>query len=303
MKFEVLILGSNSALPAHGRHPSSQVINYNDHLYLVDCGEGTQMRMSYFQVKRSRIQQIFISHLHGDHIFGLPGLLTSYILNGRTQALSVYGPEGLRRFIEVTLNLSAIQMPFELFIFEIDASQVQMIFSDDNLSVTTIPLNHRIPTCGYLFQEVRKVYHILPEAAEKFGVDYTFYETLKRGENVQLKNGVYINHKLLTRPPRPCRSFAYCSDTAYDPSIVVHLKNIDLLYHEATFSKEMGEQASKRYHSTTHEAAMIARSAEVKKLTIGHFSSRYVDVGFLEKEAREIFSESYLALEGQTFEI
>jgi len=303
MKFEVLILGSNSALPAHGRHPSAQLVNHHDALYLVDCGEGTQMQMSQYQVRRSKIDVVFISHLHGDHIFGLPGLLTSYILNGRKNPLKVIGPVGLQRFIDVTLNLKETTMPYELDIEEIDATIYKKVYENKLIEVYSLPLHHRIPTAGYKFVEKEKERHIIPEEIQKWDIPYEHLSAVKKGKDPLSRAGEIVKNHLLTSDPDPIYSFAYCSDTAYFPEVVPMIKGVSLLYHEATFMDMHKDQAEKRFHSTTKEAAQIARSAGVDKLLIGHFSSRYVELESMIEECRAVFAPSYLAEEGKIFKI
>lgn len=303
MKFEVLILGSNSALPAHGRHPSAQLVNHNESLYLVDCGEGTQMQMSLYKVRRSKIDVVFISHLHGDHIFGLPGLLTSYILNGRRDPLKVIGPIGLQRFLDVTLNLGVTQLPYSLDIQEIDGVSYEKIFEDNHIEVYSLPLNHRIPTAGFKFMEKIKERHIIPDMINKFEIPYESFTDVKQGLDMISKDGKIILNEWITSDPDPSYSFAYCSDTAFFPELVPLVHGVDLLYHEATFMDVHKEQATKRFHSTTKEAAQIASDAQVHKLIIGHFSSRYVELESMIEECRSVFTNSFLAEEGKIFKI
>lgn len=303
MKFEVLILGSNSALPAHGRHPSAQLVNHNESLYLVDCGEGTQMQMSLYKVRRSKIDVVFISHLHGDHIFGLPGLLTSYILNGRKNPLKVIGPVGLHRFLDVTLNLEVTKLPYNLEIQEIDGISYDKVYEDHYLEVYSLPLNHRVPTAGYKFVEKIKERHIIPEMIKKYEIPFENLSDVKKGLDTISKDGKIILNDWITKDPDPSYSFAYCSDTAYCPELVPLVHEVDLLYHEATFMEVHSEQAAKRFHSTTKEAAQIALDAQVKKLLIGHFSSRYVELESMIEECRAVFTNSFLAEEGNIFKI
>jgi ribonuclease Z len=303
MRFEVLILGSNSALPAHGRHPSAQLIIHHNDYFLVDCGEGTQMRMSDMQVKRSKINTILISHLHGDHIFGLPGLLTSYMLNNRQEPLHVIGPAGLYKFLNVTLNLDQAILSFELNIQEIDATISQKIKETPYLEVYAFPLEHRIPTAGYRFIEKNKPRNLIPASIEKYKIPIEDYGDLKKGMDWISPRGEIIPNGLLTEPPSPPRSYAYCSDTAYAPSIIPFIQGFDLIYHEATFLANMEEQAAQRYHSTSQQAAKIALQAKVKHLILGHFSSRYSDLDSLLYEAQLVFPSTELAVEGKVFQI
>ncbi len=303
MTFEVTILGSNAAVPAFGRHPSAQVLNVNEQCYLIDCGEGTQIRMNDFSIRRHRINQIFISHLHGDHIFGLIGLLTSYSLGQRTEKMDIFGPAGIQELLEVQLEYSKSHLTFQLDVHIVDPTQSTLIFSDKNLSVSTIPLDHRIPACGYLFREKDRLLNVIPEKLTEYGIDFKQINEIKRGEKGINSAGEAVDNNLLTLPPYVARSFAYCSDTAYKPDIIPLLKDIDLLYHEATFTEDKAENAIATKHSTAKQAAMIARDADVKKLLIGHFSSRYHDLNVLLHEANSVFDNTQLAIEGTTFSV
>jgi len=303
MTFEVTILGSNAAVPAFGRHPSAQVLNVNEQYYLIDCGEGTQIRMNDYQVRWHRINQIFISHLHGDHIFGLIGLLTSYSLKQRKEQMEIFGPAGIQEFLEVQIKHSRSHLTYPLSIHVVDPTQSTLIFSDENVMVTSIPLDHRIPACGYLFREKARLLNVIPEKLTEYGIDFKQINEIKKGGNGVNVTGEVFENKLLTLPPYIARSYAYCSDTAYKPDIIPLLKNIELLYHEATFAEDKAENAITTRHSTAKQAAMIARDAAVQKLLIGHFSSRYHDLNVLLNEAKTIFSNTQLALEGVTFSI
>jgi len=303
MTFEVTILGSNAAVPAFGRHPSAQILNVNEQCYLIDCGEGTQIRMNDFSIRRHRINQIFISHLHGDHIFGLIGLLTSYSLGQRTEKMDIFGPAGIQELIDVQIKYSKSHLTYPLNVHIVDPTQSTMIFSDKNLTVTTIPLDHRIPACGYLFREKDRLLNVIPEKLTKYGIDFKQINEIKKGKKGTNAAGEEVENNLLTLPPYIARSFAYCSDTAYKPDIIPLLKDIDLLYHEATFTKEKAENAIATKHSTANQAAMIARDAGVKKLLIGHFSSRYHDLNVLLHEANSVFANTQLAIEGTTFSV
>jgi ribonuclease Z len=303
MTFEVTILGSNAAVPAFGRHPSAQVLNVNEQYYLIDCGEGTQIRMNDYNIRRHRINQIFISHLHGDHIFGLIGLLTSYSLGQRKEQMEIFGPEGIQEFLEVQLRVSQSYLTYDLKVHVVDPTQSKLIFSDKNVEVTTIPLDHRIPACGYLFQEKKRLLNVIPEKLIEYGIDFRQINEIKKGGKGTNVDGKVFENEKLTLPPYIPRTFAYCSDTAYKPDIIPIIEQIDLLYHEATFTDEKAENAIKTKHSTAKQAAMIAKEAKVEKLLIGHFSSRYHDLKVLLDEAKLVFSNTELALEGTTFSI
>ncbi len=303
MTFELTILGSNSAIPAHQRHPSAQVLDVSENSYLIDCGEGTQMRMQTFQVRSGRIRQIFISHLHGDHIFGLIGLLTSYSLGGRTEPLQVFSPPGLRQVIEVQLAASQTQLKYELKFIELDTTLSQVIFEDARVSVTTIPLEHRIPTTGYLFREHPRLPNMRSEAIEEFQIPYQDIPAIKAGGDFRTTDGRVIPHQELVLPAAPPRSFAYCSDTVYLERLIPLLTGVDLLYHETTFMDELAEQAALTKHTTVRQAAHLAQAAGVGCLVMGHYSSRYRDLRPLLDEARAVFPASELGQEGRTYAV
>ncbi len=301
MRFELLILGCNSALPAHGRHPSAQAVNHNERIYLIDCGEGTQMRLDAFRVKRSRLDVIFISHLHGDHVFGLPGLLTSLNLQGRTECLLVFGPFGLQAFITTALQISGSVLSYELHVTEMDPSVPHDLYENSVLRVRSFPLRHRVPTMGFLFEEKTKDRRIKTEALERYGIPYQAIAGLRRGEDYLLPDGGKVANQAITDDPAPVRRYAYCSDTVYDVSLADVVKGVDLLYHEATFLSDMAAQAADRMHATAAEAAQTARDAGVRQLVIGHFSSRYKHLEPLLREARSVFPDTELAEEGRVF--
>lgn len=303
MYFEILILGSNAALPAFGRNPTSQIVHHHDRLYLIDCGEGTQVRFNDFKVKKSRLEVIFISHLHGDHVFGLPGLINSFNLNGRKNKLVVFGPSGLRRFVETSLEISHANIQFELLIHEFDTELPQLIYENEELAVHSFPLKHRVPTSGYRFQEKPRMRRIKAELITEYNISHEAIPGIKQGKDFVTPAGVVVPNHQLTEDPPPARSYAFCSDTIFDPELVAYIEDADMIYHEATFMTELKTQARERMHCTAAEAAEIAAMAGVKKLLLGHFSSRYRDLEGLLDEARTVFPESYLALEGHHFQI
>ncbi len=303
MHFEILILGSNAALPAFDRNPTSQIVHHHDRLFLIDCGEGTQKRFNDFKVKRSRLEVIFISHLHGDHVFGLPGLINSFNLNGRTSRLLIFGPAGLRRFVETSMEISHAHINFEILIHEFDTEEPQLIYENEELSVHSFPLKHRVPTAGYRFEEKRKLRKFKAELISVYNIRHEDIPSIKQGKDYVTAGGEIISNQVLTEDPPLPRSYAFCSDTVYDTDLVPYIKGVDVLYHEATFMTELKVQARDRMHSTSAEAAEIASKAGVKKLLLGHFSSRYRDLSGLLEEARMIFPESYLALEGHYFQV
>lgn len=302
MKFQVQILGSNSAFPAFGRFPSAQILNHNEELFLIDCGEGTQIQMTRFHVKRSKIHNIFISHLHGDHIFGLPGLITSYTQLGREKPLHVFGPVGIRELIDSILKLSGSRINFEIKFTELSHTGAQVICSNAALEVSAFPLTHRIETYGYLFKEKQRPLRMRKDMIEKYQLTTEQILDAKSGCDLTI-NRIVVPVEEVTHPPILPRSYAYCSDTSYDESLLPLLKNVDVLYHETTFMSDLSELASFSKHSTSVEAAMMAKNANVGYLVTGHYSSRYKDLGPLLKEAQEVFPSTVLGLEGKVYEI
>jgi len=303
MPFRITILGSNSAVPAYNRNPSAQVINLRDSLYLIDCGEGTQMRMDRLHIRRNRIEQIFISHLHGDHYFGLIGLITSLQLNGRIKPLTIFSPVGLEAIIDIQLKETRKELSFDLQFVETDTTVSKVIFENEDVTVSTIPLDHRIECAGFLFAEKQKQPNLLREKIEQYNIPIEQRPLIKDGADFISSDGKTIKHSELTKPARTPRSFAYCSDTAYSEAIVPIIKQVDLLYHEATFVNGSEERADLTRHSTAQQAATIAKKAEVKKLIIGHFSAKYKELDPFLEQSRAVFPNSALALEGETFEI
>ncbi|HXH18464.1 MAG TPA: ribonuclease Z [Chitinophagales bacterium] len=304
MPFEITILGSNSALPAHGRHPTSQILNVHDRLFLIDCGEGTQMLLEKYKIRHGRIEHIFISHLHGDHFFGLIGLITSYHLNHREKPLTIFCPKGLDEIIHLQLKYSDTHLRYPLsFEFFIPQSGA-VIFENDFMRVETLKLKHRIPCAGFVFREkLPPEKNIKPEAIDEYHLSIQQIHEIKKGKDLLLPTGKIVKNEELTVKPHRPRVYAYCTDTAYDESIAPYILGADLLYHEATFDKSEEMRAKETFHSTTRQAAMIAKKAQVKKLLLGHFSARYKTLDDLLSEAREVFPHSELAREGSTFVI
>lgn len=303
MRFDVTILGSNSAIPANGRHPSAQVLTIQNRPYLIDCGEGTQIRLTENSISRNRIQQIFISHLHGDHVFGLIGLLTTMSLVGRKNALDIFAPAGLQEMIEVQLHHTQGHLDFSIAFHVIDTEIHQVIFEDELVQVFSLPLDHRVPCSGFLFVERPRPRNIRPAAIREFAIPVHQINGLKAGSNFELPDGRIIPNNELTWPPYQSRSYAYCSDTAYREALIPLIKGVDLLYHESTFLHEKLEQAIATRHSTALQAAQIAVQAEVGELILGHYSSRYKDLQVLLAEAQSVFPVSQLGLEGKTYEV
>ena len=296
--FGVTILGNNSALPAYNRHPTSQVISLNDQVFLVDCGEGTQMQMNTYKIRRGKINHIFISHLHGDHYFGLPGLITSYGLLGRITDLYLHAPAALKPILDLQLNISDTKLPYTLHFQALENTPV--LIDEDHVMVECFKVFHRIDCWGFLFREKRNPRKINAEATEKYGIPISYYEKLKRGDDCVFDGKTISNHEL-TIANKPVRVYAYCADTLYNETLVEKIEHVNMLYHEATYLKDKHEKAISRFHSTTVQAAQLAKLAKVKSLLIGHFSSTYEKLDDFLTEAQEIFPDTQLALEGQTY--
>lgn len=280
---------------------TAQAVNHNERLFLVDCAEGTQMQMARYKVKKSKLDAIFISHLHGDHHLGLVGLLSSMHLMGRTAPLQIFGPKGLDEILTVTFRHSKTILNYPLTFQATNTEKFSKVFENELLEVFTIPLDHRIECAGFLFREKAKPRRILANKLPK-GFPFTSMDDLKAGKDVEFEGKTYSN-KALTADPKPSRAYAYCSDTKYNERIIPWVANTNLLYHEATFLDKEAKQAAKTFHSTTIQAAKIAKKSYVKKLLIGHFSARYEDLQPSLAEARSVFEESYLGIEGETFQI
>lgn len=304
MKFELTLLGTGAAMPMPGRFTSAQVLSVNDSLCLIDCGEGTQMRLTEYQVRRSRIGQIFISHLHGDHFYGLMGLLTSFALNDRQQPLDVFSPPGLEEIINVMLHYQGSgEISYPITFHQVDTAKHQLLFENQHIEVFSIPLQHRIPTTGYLIREKQRPRNILPEKITAYNIPVSLIKNIKNGADFQLSDGTIIpNHELTTAPPPP-RAYAYCSDTMYKPDIVPIIKGVDILYHEATYLHPDEAIAIQNGHATARQAAMIAKAANVEKLVIGHFSARYKEAQLFEQEARAVFPNTISGVDGMVIAV
>jgi ribonuclease Z len=303
VQFEVTILGSNGAVPAFDRHPSAQIVNFNGHSFLVDCGEATQFQMNRFNIKRGKLDHIFISHLHGDHYFGLLGLITSFHLNYRHHPLHIYGPRELGEIINLHLKCSQTMLRFEIYFHPLKADLPRLIYEDDHLEVETIILKHRLPTTGFLFREKRGLLNIKREKIQEYNISVEDILKIKNGEDLILADGTIVPNAELTHTPRPPRSFAYCADTVYNEDILSQIAGVDLLYHEATFIDEHKDRAVETMHSTARQAAIIAQKANVKELLIGHFSARYENLNLLLNEAKQEFDNTLIAVEGETFQV
>lgn len=306
MIFSLKILGVNSAVPAHGRVPTSQVLRVPQHTFLIDCGEGAQIRMSQYGIGRGMIDRVFISHLHGDHIFGLPGWLYSLSLFRRTKPLHIHAPQAhlLKNMLD---NLLSIQgdLGFEILYHDafVEQDTSALVYEDEALIVHSIPLLHRVPTVGYLFREKPRLPNIIPEKIHAYNLSVEQILQAKKGQMVELHDGTLLHPSELTLPPPPPRSYAYLSDTAYNEAVVPFIQGVDLLYHEATFAHELLEHAKLTMHSTAAQAATIALKAGVGTLILGHYSSRYQDPSNLLEEARRIFPNTMLGEEGREYHV
>ncbi len=303
IRFSVTILGSSSATPTSERNPTSQLVNHRDKLFMIDCGEGTQVTLRKMKIHFQRINHIFISHLHGDHFYGLIGLISSMHLLGRDHELHVYGPPELEEVINLQLRVSQTTLVYPLIFHATRCEKPERIFENNYLEIISFPLNHRIPTTGFLFREKQGLRKVNKEKALEIKIPAWAYERIRKGENYTDEDGTtYKNTELTFNPPAP-RSYAYCSDTAYYEPAIQTIENADLLYHEATFMNDREVNATDKFHSTAAQAAKIALNARVKRLIIGHFSARYDELTPLLNEAKAVFEESYLAEEGMTFSI
>jgi ribonuclease Z len=303
MKFEVTILGSSSATPIFNRNPTSQALNINERLYLIDCGEGTQQQMLKFDVKASRIDHIFISHLHGDHYLGLVGLLSSLHLNGRVKPVKIYCPPQLKEIIDLQLISSETTLQYDVEFRFTDPEKAEVILDNPDCTVETVPLHHGIACTGFLFREKKRLRKLLKEKLEAINIPVEYYSTLKKGADYVAPDGtVYKNDTLTSDSDRP-KTYVYCSDTLYDEKYFKQISNADLLYHEATFLNNMLERAIETNHTTALQAGEIAVKTHAKKLLIGHFSARYKTLNELLDEARSVFPKTELAVEGKVFVI
>ena len=297
--YGLTILGNNSAIPAYDRHPTAQALHWNDEVFLIDCGEGTQMQLSKYKIRRGKINHIFISHLHGDHYFGLIGLITSFGLMGREQPLHVYAPAGLETILQLQLQVADTHLPFALHLHAITGAGT--LLSNKHVRVDCFPVQHRIPCFGFRFTEQKAPRTLLKDKAVAAGIPQYFYNRLKMGEDYVHKNGEVVPNENVTAAASAPVSYAYCADTLFLPALCEHLRQLTLLYHEATFLHELEERATARFHSTSKQAALIAQQCRPQRLLIGHFSSKYEDLQPFETEARSIFPDTDLALEGVTY--
>ncbi|HKP32606.1 MAG TPA: ribonuclease Z [Chitinophagaceae bacterium] len=297
----VTILGNNSALPAYDRHPTAQIITMDEHLFLVDCGEGTQMQLSRYKIRRSRINHIFISHLHGDHYFGLIGLITSMGLMHREHELHLYAPAPLKDLIQWQLDVASTTLPFNIDFHPLVDDGI--IASSPKFVVEAFKVFHRIDCWGFKFRQVKAPRKVNPLKARENKIPEYFFDKLKKGEDFVRPDGSILKNEVVTDAAPPARTYAFAADTAFNEIVAEKVQEVDLLYHEATYLKDLEDRATARFHCTTTQAATIAKKARVKKLLLGHFSSKYEKLDQFIEEAKEIFPDTELALEGVTYRI
>ncbi len=304
MSIKLTILGCHSATPRANAFPTSQYLEINNRHFLIDCGEGTQQQMRKYKVGFTKINHIFISHLHGDHFYGLIGLLSTYGILSREKELHIYGPKGIKEVTLLQLKVSKSHANYPIIFHELNSKESELIFEDDKVSVKTIPLKHRVYTNGYLFTEKEKPLKLHIDNIKQYKeIDRADYNNIKAGKDITLSTGEIISNSELTLPPKQPLSFAFCSDTVYKPDIVPIIKDADLLYHEATFLNDKEDLARKTKHTTSKQAAQIAKDANVNQLILGHYSGRYKDISLFKKEAKEIFDKTELAEPGKYFSI
>lgn len=303
MRFTLTILGSSSALPTSSRFPSAHLLNVNERFYLIDCGEGTQMQLRKFKTRLGKINHVFISHTHGDHVFGLFGLFSTLNLLGRKTELHIYAPGELKPLIDFYTRYFGEKLDFRIILHHLGFKRPNVIFRDNNVEVTSFPLKHRVPTCGFLFRELPVPLNLKKEKLDIYKPGIAEINEIKMGKDLVLYNGMIIPNHELTLPPWKLRSYAFCSDTGFIPSIAGVIKDVDLLYHEATFADSDEDIANETLHSTGTQAAKIAKLSGAKKLLLGHFSSRYKNPGIIVEEARSIFPETFEANDGEIFDI
>ena len=299
---KVKILGCYAATPRTITNPTSQVLEIKSHMFLVDCGEGTQVQLRKHKIKFSQIEHIFISHLHGDHFFGLIGLISTFMLLGREKDLHIYGPKGIKEAILLLLKLGNAYTSYNLFFHELTSKESEIIYEDEKVKVTTIPLKHRVYTNGYLFEEKNKERKLNIDAILNYDIEKVYYNKIKYGGDITLDGGRIIPNAELSFDPVMAKSYAFCSDTIYNEDIIPIIKNVTVLYHESTFLESESHLAEKTMHTTAKQAANIAKLAEVKNLLLGHYSTRYGNIELFRTEANEIFENVLLADDGLEFE-
>lgn len=297
----VTILGNNSAVPAFNRHPTSQVVSQDGTNYLVDCGEGTQIQMIKYKIRRGKISHIFISHLHGDHYFGLVGLLNTFGLLNHIQELHVFGPSPLQQIIELQMKVAETYLPYPLHFHTLTKHEV--LVDNEDIRITAFPTAHRIECYGFLFEEKEGKRKLLIDKVRKLNIPISFYSSLQLGKDYITPRGKVIRNFEVTADPQKPKKYAFCADTKYDENLIKYIYGCDMIYHETTYLDNMKDKAHERFHCTTKQAAEIAKKAMVKKLLIGHFSSKYATLELFESEAKEVFPNTELAIEGSSYEI
>ena len=303
MPFTLTILGSSSAIPTSERYPTAQVLEVPGRYFLIDCGEGTQIQIRRLKIKFSKIQHIFISHLHGDHYYGLIGFISTLNLLGIKNNIHIYSPSELKELIQPQLHFLKGEMRFKVIFHPLNFKRPQKIYADKKVEVFSFPVKHSISACGFLFKEIQKQANIKKECIAQYNIPIAQIKEIKAGADYKTAEGATIANKQLTIPPPKPHTYAFCTDTIFHPPIADTIKNVDLLYHEATFLNEMKDWARKTWHSTASEAAKMAQLAHAKKLIIGHFSSRYKDISPLVEEARSIFKNTEEAIDGHKYKI
>ena len=298
---ELTILGCYSATPRPKTHPTSQILSIKNHLFLIDCGEGTQVQLRRYKVKFSRIKHVFISHLHGDHYFGLIGLISTFMLLGREAELNIYGPKGIKEVMLLQLKLGKAWFNYPLKFHELESKESEIIFEDDKVTVLTVPLKHRIYTNGFVFKEKIGERKIDIKAVKYHNVDISYLQKIKQGSDVENNDGKLILNKQITFDPEKPKSYAFCSDTQYYPSCIPTIKNVTALYHESSFLDEHRHLCEKTRHSTARQAALIAKEATVERLILGHYSTRYSSIEEFKTEAKQVFDNVELAEDGKKF--
>jgi len=301
--FKVYVLGCGAASPTSTHFPSSQVVNYNERLFVVDCGEGFQMQFRRMKLTFSRIEHVFISHLHADHCLGLPGLISTLDLIGRTTPLYIHAHPDIEKFLTPFINFFCEELSFEVKFECFSPEESKILFEDEHIKVSSIPLVHRCPSSGFLFKEKEKPKNLIPERVEYYHIPIASRQYIKQGMDFTTENGEIIPNKKLTLPPSPPRSYAYCSDTMYLKHLGEKIEGVDLLYHESTFIRENEERAKKTLHSTAFQAASVALQARAKKLLLGHYSARYKDENVFLEEAKSIFPNTFLSYDLSSWEV
>jgi ribonuclease Z len=299
---KLTILGCYAATPRTITNPTAQILEIRNRMFLIDCGEGTQVQLRKNKLKFSKINHIFISHLHGDHFYGLVGLISTFMLLNRQTDLHIYGPEGIKEIVLLQLRYSNSFTGYKLYFHELTSNESELIFEDEKVIVKTIPLKHRIYTNGFLFEEKIGDRKLNVDAVKEYNIETCYFQKIKNGSDITLDDGTIIPNKELTFDPIQPKSYAFCSDTVFDETIIPSIQDVDILYHETTFLESEADKAKKTMHSTAKQAALIANAANVKQLILGHYSTRYSSIDLFQQEAEVIFPNTLLADDGKVFE-